>query len=150
LSPDQVTWKLWCMKRHWRRFLRVIRFPLTSILPIAPYSLSSIIIRGWYNKPVVVSVAVGSVPSHRLPPPKENSKLPSWFLSEVVSSNYQSLQQTKVHDRECKVTKKPCKSTKNFLLHQIFSCDHMNPEYQTSTPTSSYISLLLSVSNTPN
>jgi hypothetical protein len=33
-----------------------------GIPPIAPPSLSSIIIRGWYNRPVVASVRVDSVP----------------------------------------------------------------------------------------
>jgi hypothetical protein len=44
-------------------FLRALRLPLRSIPPIAPDSSSSII-RGWYNRPVVASVMVNSVPLH--------------------------------------------------------------------------------------
>jgi hypothetical protein len=44
------------------RCLRVLRFSLPSIPPIAPHSLSSIIIRGWYNRPVVAAVTVDLVP----------------------------------------------------------------------------------------
>jgi hypothetical protein len=31
-------------------------FPCQSISPTAPFSSSSIIVRGWYNRPVVASV----------------------------------------------------------------------------------------------
>jgi hypothetical protein len=45
-------------------FLRIFRFPLPNIPPTAPHS-STYIIRGWYNRPVVASVIVDSVPLHR-------------------------------------------------------------------------------------
>jgi hypothetical protein len=50
--------------------LRVLRYPLPSIPPIAPHSSSSIIILGWYNRPVVATVIVDSVPLH---PKKEKN-----------------------------------------------------------------------------
>jgi hypothetical protein len=37
---------------------------MPSISSIAPYSSSSIIIRGWYNMPVMASVIVASVALH--------------------------------------------------------------------------------------
>jgi hypothetical protein len=46
-------------------FLLVLRFLLLIIPPTAPHSSSSIIIRGWYNRPVVASVMMDSVPLHR-------------------------------------------------------------------------------------
>jgi hypothetical protein len=46
-------------------FLRVLRFPLPSIPPTSPHSASSIIIRGWYNRPVAASVIVDSVPPQK-------------------------------------------------------------------------------------
>jgi hypothetical protein len=54
--------------------LRVVGFPLLSIPPIASHSTSSIIIRGWYNRPVIASVIVDSVP---LQPKKEERSLKS-------------------------------------------------------------------------
>jgi hypothetical protein len=45
-------------------FLQVLRFSLQSIPPIAPHSSTSIIIRGWYNRPAVAWVLVDSVPFH--------------------------------------------------------------------------------------
>jgi hypothetical protein len=41
-----------------------LRFPLPIIPPIAPHSSSSIIIRDWYNRPVVASVIVDPIPLH--------------------------------------------------------------------------------------
>jgi hypothetical protein len=52
-------------------FLRVLGFTLPSIPPTAPHSSSSIIIRGWYNRPVVASVIVDSVSFH---PKKKKEK----------------------------------------------------------------------------
>jgi hypothetical protein len=40
------------------------RFPLPNIPPITPHSSSPIIIQGWYNRPLVVSVIVDSVSLH--------------------------------------------------------------------------------------
>jgi hypothetical protein len=48
-------WDLWWTKWHWGSFLRVFRFPLSSIPPIAPHSSSSII-RGCYHTPIVANV----------------------------------------------------------------------------------------------
>jgi hypothetical protein len=45
-------------------FLRILRFPLPSVPQIAPHSFLSIIIHGWYNRPVVASVVVDSFPLH--------------------------------------------------------------------------------------
>jgi hypothetical protein len=45
-------------------FLRILRFPLPVIPPIAPHSSLSIIIQGWYSRPVAVSVIMDSVPLH--------------------------------------------------------------------------------------
>jgi hypothetical protein len=52
-------------------FSRVLQFPLKSIPSIAPQSSSSIIISGWYNRPVVASVIVDTVPLH----PKKQTKI---------------------------------------------------------------------------
>jgi hypothetical protein len=43
-------------------FFRILRFPLQIIPPIAPHS--SFIMRGWYNRRVIASVIVDSVPFH--------------------------------------------------------------------------------------
>jgi hypothetical protein len=64
LEPESSMWDLWWTKRHWDRFLLVFRFLLPIIPPIAPHWLSSIIIRGWYNRSVVALVIVDSVPFH--------------------------------------------------------------------------------------
>jgi hypothetical protein len=46
-------------------FLRILRFPLPRIPAVAPHSSPSIISEGWYNRPVVVSAIVDSVPLRR-------------------------------------------------------------------------------------
>jgi hypothetical protein len=56
-------WDLWWTKQHRVGFLPVFRVPLPSISPIAPHSSSSTI-RSWYNRAVVASVIVDSVPLH--------------------------------------------------------------------------------------
>jgi hypothetical protein len=45
-------------------FLRVLRFLLPMIPSTDPHQSSSIIIRGWYNRPVVAPVLGDSVPLH--------------------------------------------------------------------------------------
>jgi hypothetical protein len=71
-------WDLWWTKRHYDRF-KVFRSPTPSIPPIAPHS-SSIIIRGWYNRPVVASVIVDYGPLNP-PLPKEKD----WrFLGQTL------------------------------------------------------------------
>jgi hypothetical protein len=52
-------------------FLGALRFVLSRISPTARHSSSSSIIQGWYNRPVVASVIVDSVP---LAPKKEIKK----------------------------------------------------------------------------
>jgi hypothetical protein len=53
-------WDLWWKKRHWDRFS-----PSTSVSPpIVPHLSSAIIIRDWYNRPVVASVIVDWIPLH--------------------------------------------------------------------------------------
>jgi hypothetical protein len=52
---------LWCTKRLWADFLLVLRFPRQAF---HPHSLSSIVIRGWYNRPVMDSVKLDSVSLH--------------------------------------------------------------------------------------
>jgi hypothetical protein len=52
----------------------VFLFPLPSILPTAPHSSPSIIIRGWYKKSVVASVIVDSDPIQS-PPLTKNRKI---------------------------------------------------------------------------
>jgi hypothetical protein len=51
-------------------FLRTFWFLLPNIPPIVPHSSSSVIIRGWYSRPVVTSVLVDSVPLY----PKKGEK----------------------------------------------------------------------------
>jgi hypothetical protein len=65
---SQVMWDLWWTMRHWRRF-----YSSTSV-SLAKYSTDCstvIIIRGWYNRSVVVSVIVDSVPF--CPPKREGN-----------------------------------------------------------------------------
>jgi hypothetical protein len=64
-SPGQVILILW-----WgARFLRVLRFSLTILIPpTAPHSSS--IIRGWYNRAIVADVPSGL----SLTPPEEIKK----------------------------------------------------------------------------
>jgi hypothetical protein len=52
-------------------FLRVPGFPLPLIPPIAPHPSLSIILRGWYNRPVVASVIVELCST---PPPPNNKR----------------------------------------------------------------------------
>jgi hypothetical protein len=51
-------------------FLRILHFPLPMIPPITQHS-SSLIIRGWYNRPAVAAVIVDSVPLH----PKKGNRM---------------------------------------------------------------------------
>jgi hypothetical protein len=65
-------------------FLRVLRFPLPSISPIPWHSSSSsIIIRSWYNRPVMAPVIVDYVPLHPSPSPKKNRKLYRWCFGLI-------------------------------------------------------------------
>jgi hypothetical protein len=65
-------------------FLRVLRFPLRSISPIAPHSSSSTTIRPSYSRPVVASVIVDSFPLHR----KEGKNTyTNVILREALNSN---------------------------------------------------------------
>jgi hypothetical protein len=62
-SPGQIMWDLWWTNWHLCSFLRVLRFPLSILVPpTAPYSSS--IIRGWYNRPVSGRYQVDSVATH--------------------------------------------------------------------------------------
>jgi hypothetical protein len=51
-------------------FLRVLRFPLPILIPPTAPQSSSLIIRGWYNRPTVADVPSGL----RLTPPRETKK----------------------------------------------------------------------------
>jgi hypothetical protein len=72
-------WDLLCKKWHWGRFS-----PSTSVSPAEHSSDCSIliIILGWYNRPLVVSVVVNSVP---LDPKKEERS--TFFLLLSVFAN---------------------------------------------------------------
>jgi hypothetical protein len=59
-------------------FLWALQFPLPSIPLNGPHSTSSIIIFGWYNKQVVASVIVDSVP---LLPKKGEGETKKMFFS---------------------------------------------------------------------
>jgi hypothetical protein len=78
----------------WTGFL--LRFPLPIIPPIAPHSSSSsIVIWGWYNRPVAVSVIVDSVSLH----PKKEGRcnqlhtLDGTAANAIAQNNYKNVTQ---------------------------------------------------------
>jgi hypothetical protein len=54
--------------------LRVLQFPLPKIPQIAARIIIIIIIRGWYNRPIVASVIVDSIPQHSKAKKKKKKK----------------------------------------------------------------------------
>jgi hypothetical protein len=74
-------------------FLRVFRFPLPSIPPTAPHPSSSIIIRGWYNRPIATSAIVDSVPLY---PKKEGKKI----AASKCISGYETMIATSFPNRQ--------------------------------------------------
>jgi hypothetical protein len=69
-------WDLWWKERYWGRL-----YSRTSISPANHSTDCStlIIIREWYNRPVLASEIVDSVPLH--PPPPKKRKVPPVVLS---------------------------------------------------------------------
>jgi hypothetical protein len=69
--------------------LRELGFTLLSVPPIATHSPSSITIRGWNNRPVIVSVIVDSVP----PQPKNGErslKFVKNVLTNIIPESYKT------------------------------------------------------------
>jgi hypothetical protein len=80
-SPGQVMWDFWWQSGAELKFLRALRLPLPILIPLtAPYSS---IIRGWYNRPVLVEVPSGL---SLTPPQKTKEKTGSVVFWDVVSA----------------------------------------------------------------